>query len=391
MPLITVIIPTRNRPEHLRLALQSLVNQTCADFSVVIADNSTDGRSHVVSGEFSDKLTLNYLSAGGALSMVENWNLGIPHTNGEYVAIMIDKTVWNPYAVEVIRNVHDHFGPVDTISWAHDYFLPISESSSAGHMMPRLIERRNAEEVSLRSQFEKRRQFSKARSAQSAHEYCLGKICFGAYSAKLIQRIIATYSELFHPIAPDYSSMTLASICSSRSIQLGIPLQVSRISNESNGTKAEGNAEYALRYLRSVDPSLSVLEQLPIPGVFQSIENLVAHDMLQFDRTTDLPTPNFQNLATLVLAELKTKRHVLPAKAVGEVQTEPHLMSPKWSLALQICWRFVAAMRRRLYAMRVIRLLASGIPKYRSCSFETIFAALDMQSALNSEWVAPLE
>jgi len=387
--LITVVIPTRNRPEHLRLALQSLVNQTCTDFSVVIADNSTDGRSHVVSGEFSNKLTLKYLAAGGALSMVENWNLGIPHINGEYVGIMIDKTVWNPYAVEVIRSVHDHFGPVDTISWAHDYFLPNSESSSAGHMMPRLVERRYAKEVSLRSEFESRRQFSKARSAQNAHEYCLGKVCFGAYSTKLIQRIISTYSLLFHPITPDYSSLSLASICSSRSIQLGIPLQISRISNESNGTKSEDNPEHALQYLRSVDPSLSVLERLPIPGVFQSIENLVAHDMLQFDDTTDLPSPNIQNLKTLVVAELKAKRRMLPAKAGGQAQREPELISPKWSLALQICWRIVATVRRRLYRVSVIRLLVGGIPKYRSTSFETIFAALEAQSALNKKWIVP--
>lgn len=391
MSLVTVIIPTRNRPELLRIALQSLVNQTCADLSVVIADNSTDERSHVVCGEFSDKLTLRYLSAGGALSMVENWNLGIPFADGEYVAVMIDKTVWNPHAVEVIRNVHNHFGPVDTISWAHDYFLPSSESSSSGHMMPRLVERRHAEEISLRSEFETRRQFSKARSAQTAHEYCLGKICFGVYSAKLIQRIIATYSSLFHPITPDYSSMTLASICSLRSIQLGIPLQVSRISNESNGTRAEDDAEYALQYLRSVDPSLSVLERLPIPGVFQSIENLAAYDMLQFDKTTDLPSANLQNLATLVLAEVKSKRRILPARAAGGVQTEPHLISSRWSLALQICWRFVATVRRSLYGVPVIRLLAGGIPKYRSTGFETIFAALDAQSALNNEWVVALQ
>lgn len=386
MSLITVVIPTRNRPEHLRLALQSLVNQTCTDFSVVIADNSTDGRSHVVSGEFSNKLTLKYLAAGGALSMVENWNLGIPHTNGEYVGIMIDKTVWNPYAVEVIRNVHDHFGPVDTISWAHDYFLPNSESSSAGHMMPRLVERRYAKEVSLRSEFESRRQFSKARSAQNAHEYCLGKVCFGAYSTKLIQRIISTYSLLFHPITPDYSSMSLASICSSRSIQLGIPLQISRISNESNGTKSEDNPEHALQYLRSVDPSLSLLERLPIPGVFQSIENLVAHDMLQFDETTDLPSPNIHNLTTLVLAELKAKRRMLPAKTGGKVRRELQLTSAKWSLAVQISWRFVATMRRKLFGVHAIRLLAGLSPRYRSTRFETVFAALDAQSKLNQSW-----
>ncbi|MBQ7628766.1 MAG: glycosyltransferase family 2 protein, partial [Selenomonadaceae bacterium] len=41
-PLVTVIIPTFNRPKYFKLALESALNQTYRNIEVVVSDNSTE-------------------------------------------------------------------------------------------------------------------------------------------------------------------------------------------------------------------------------------------------------------------------------------------------------------------------------------------------------------
>jgi glycosyltransferase involved in cell wall biosynthesis len=93
-PLVTVIIPTRDRPELLQRAVASVLAQTCADFEVIVVD---DG-----SGEASDpaeaardprRRVLRHAAPRGAAAAR---NTGLSAARGDFVAFLDDDDVWLP-------------------------------------------------------------------------------------------------------------------------------------------------------------------------------------------------------------------------------------------------------------------------------------------------------
>lgn len=320
MSLVCVVIPTRNRPSFLRAALNSLVNQSDHDFSVVVSDNSDDDESGRVCREFSNKLKLRYQRTDRTLSMVDNWNFGLSGAHAEFVAVMIDKTVWNPSVVRTVRKTVQDFGNVDVMSWGSEDYHGENEGTAIGRYVPTQGAREPVKRISLLGELLERRQFKMPRGARTSNSYCLGKICFGIYSTSLIQRIQRRHGYVFHPLSPDYSSMTLASCYSTSAVQLGVPMQLSFVTSLSNGSRAKKSPVHALEYLSAVDPQLSFLSRLPIPGLYQSQENCCAFDLIQFDEVFDvsLKPPNLGNLRKLVSAEVWNSRQEIDSSFLCE-------------------------------------------------------------------------
>lgn len=106
-PIFSVIIPTYNRAELLKRALQSLVAQTCKDFEVIVCDDgSTDHTTEVVS-EFRKDLNIKYV-------WEENWggparprNNGIRAASSEWICFLDSDDWWYPNKLRVVYNYLD--------------------------------------------------------------------------------------------------------------------------------------------------------------------------------------------------------------------------------------------------------------------------------------------
>jgi hypothetical protein len=126
--------------------------------------------------------------------------------------------------------------------------------------------------------------------------YVRGKIVFGAFSRGLLDRIREQTGRVFHPLAPDYSSMVPACALADRGLDVGRPLLVSYNSGRSNGRLQSLDASYAKRFIEASDPA--ILDALPIPGLYASQHNAVAYDLVssaarcQAGTTPSLDLPN---------------------------------------------------------------------------------------------------
>lgn len=93
-PLISVVIPTRNRAEFVVRAVHSALSQSMEDVEVIVVDDgSTDGTAEAIAGVQDRRLRLEVLpvavGAGGAR------NVGIHRAQGFYVAFLDSDDEWH--------------------------------------------------------------------------------------------------------------------------------------------------------------------------------------------------------------------------------------------------------------------------------------------------------
>jgi hypothetical protein len=122
-PFFTIAIPSKNRPDRVRDALRSLVEQTFADVEIVVCDNSDEqeaDQTAAVVGKFDD-LRVRYVRTNGRLSMPDNWERAIEDAGGEYVGILTDRSVLRRDALEVAHREIDATG-AQVVNWFNDLY-----------------------------------------------------------------------------------------------------------------------------------------------------------------------------------------------------------------------------------------------------------------------------
>ena len=98
MPKVSVIIPTYNRAELLKEALNSVFAQTFQDYEVIVVDDgSTDNTKDVVSF-YRDKVKYYYKTNGGPASAR---NMGIINSAARYLAFIDSDDLWLPQRLEL--------------------------------------------------------------------------------------------------------------------------------------------------------------------------------------------------------------------------------------------------------------------------------------------------
>jgi len=95
-PKVSIIIPTYNRLDYLKKSVLCVLRQTYKDYELIISDNFSEDGTKSWGKEMAKKFsTIKYYRNEKNLGMVENWNSGLRHANGEYVSILMSDDYWN--------------------------------------------------------------------------------------------------------------------------------------------------------------------------------------------------------------------------------------------------------------------------------------------------------
>ena len=107
-PLVSILIPTRDRPDQLYSALISALNQTYTNLQIVIHDNSVNADVKPFIKDLLKDTRVEYYKAKDDLSMTENWNNGFAFCTGEYFVRLDDDNVYkNNFIEESIKVIED--------------------------------------------------------------------------------------------------------------------------------------------------------------------------------------------------------------------------------------------------------------------------------------------
>jgi len=306
-PLVSFIVPTRDRPRFLHWCLRSIAAQTDGDFEVVVADNpTTDPVADVVAQLDDDRFR--YEPAPQPVSMCANWERAVELARGAYVAALTDKMAVVPSTVRAIRETADAGAP-DVVSWWNAAYRPLDEDRDLGpgYFVPAPA-RAVPSEYSLPGVIQEWLAF-RVPMQRLGRDALRGKIVFGAFKRDLLDRMRDKTGKVFHPIAPDYTSMGAACVLGRRAVDLGRAQAISFESTVSNGKKYAADPLHAHRFLMETDPSGQLLDALPIPGLYASIHNLVAHDIISAARLAGGSD----------LVERALDREQLAARAAGDL------------------------------------------------------------------------
>jgi len=124
MPKVSVIIPTYNRAEFLRSAIESALTQTYTDLEIIVSDDKSTDHTKEVVRSFIDERT-KYIRNKGKKGVSAARNSAILASKGEYIAFLDDDDEWFPDKLQRQVEVLDHSRP--NICGVHSNLLEIDK------------------------------------------------------------------------------------------------------------------------------------------------------------------------------------------------------------------------------------------------------------------------
>ena len=125
-PLVSVVIPAYNRPDTLKVAIDSVLEQTYSNIEIIICDDSTDNRVQEMLVPYLDSFSIIKYYKNERNLFLENWHKCYNLASGEYINYLMDDDVFHK---EKIAKMIYFFNEFDNITLVTSYRQTIDESS----------------------------------------------------------------------------------------------------------------------------------------------------------------------------------------------------------------------------------------------------------------------
>ena len=99
MKLISVIIPTFNRVDLLKNAINSVLTQTYSNIEIIVIDDNSNDKTESLIKNLNDN-RINYIKNKENLKAPLCRNIGINKSRGEFIAFLDDDDIWYPNKLE---------------------------------------------------------------------------------------------------------------------------------------------------------------------------------------------------------------------------------------------------------------------------------------------------
>jgi len=101
-PLVSVIIPTRNRAELLERALNSVFEQTYGNLEIVVVDDASDDDTPALIKKLGKKHPIKDVRNNTAAGAAASRNIAVQIASGEFIAGLDDDDFWRPKRIEIL-------------------------------------------------------------------------------------------------------------------------------------------------------------------------------------------------------------------------------------------------------------------------------------------------
>lgn len=226
-PRFSVVIPTRERADTLRFALQTCLVQDYKDYEIVVCDNCSSAATKEVVNSFASPRIV-YHRSPTPLSMGDNWNLAYRLTRGQYITYIGDDDGLMPYA----------FSQLDALIRRNDHGLQAVHWNYAFYSWPNVARRDLANYLQLsltrKQQWFEGRQTIRDVMAGRLPATFLPNVYHSLVARETLEKIYARTGRVFSSFHCDtYSSFAVAYLID-RYLSVSVPMSVSGFSGSSN-------------------------------------------------------------------------------------------------------------------------------------------------------------
>jgi len=133
--MLSVLIPSRNRLDLLKMAVQSVLLQDFDDFEIVVSDNASSEDY----GGYLESLAdprIRYIRSDTPLSVTNNWNLALDAARGDYVVMLGDDDALAPGYLRHQARLIETFDQPDVLyAMCYHYAYPgVIDSAPEGYL-----------------------------------------------------------------------------------------------------------------------------------------------------------------------------------------------------------------------------------------------------------------
>lgn len=367
MTFFSVLIPTRNRPQFLVFALESLKRQSFQDFEVIISENSDDHQEGLKLVEAMNDTRFRAVVPDKPLNMHDNWNFALSHAKGQYVTVMGDKKMMLSGAFQKVYAILQKDPQVEIISWMSDWYS-FADEDQGWHGFYQTQEDIYRPTLYNSKKELKLRLGHYIKNEELQNHYLRGHIHHGFYASRLIERIIGCVGRLFHPLSPDYTSLALGLIFSHKSCDVGQSLELACNSRLSTATMSLADPYF----LAKVQPSIleesfeDFLKHLPIPGINYGHTNSIAYDLCEMIKISGkeklLKHLNIDSLFLRVMEEAQDYSINLQEILI-KYNAEHHLKWLKTKKFIDMLKRVTSEFKRVRFIDRILIKIAQCLPE----------------------------
>ncbi|MGH0791965.1 glycosyltransferase family 2 protein [Bacillus cereus] len=101
MPLVSILIPTYNRPTYFEITLESAINQTYKNIEIIVTDDSTNNETYNCIQPYLKKYNnIFYYKNSTVIGGPHNFINAYEKSNGEYVNFLMDDDIFHPNKIE---------------------------------------------------------------------------------------------------------------------------------------------------------------------------------------------------------------------------------------------------------------------------------------------------
>lgn len=116
-PLVSILIPTYNRPNYFKEAVESAINQTYKNLEIIISDNSThDGCKNMIEPYLKKHPNIRYNKNERYITIVDNLKKCLALANGEYASFLMDDDIYFDDKINTMMNYYLEYEDISLVT-----------------------------------------------------------------------------------------------------------------------------------------------------------------------------------------------------------------------------------------------------------------------------------